>query len=177
MDISSEMIHSLLPVFLVSILGVSATAVGLLEGAAEGVVNIVKIVSGPLSDWLGKRKPLAVAGYGMAALTKPLFPIENSLGVVSAVFKNTISRFDKATLKATGRYSHDIFIEPVQGAVPHCEQAVLLGSKLWSWIGPSGNRQSTGSLAVLMLLPGSNNSAVRPIVGGIARVRLFYGLS
>src|SRR5712691_1552515 len=84
MDISSEMIHSLLPVFLVSVLGVSVTAVGLLEGVAEGVVNIVKSFSGALSDWLGKRKPLAVAGYGMAALTKPLFPIANSLSVVSA---------------------------------------------------------------------------------------------
>src|SRR3989454_6634182 len=84
MDISSEMIHGLLPVFLVSILGVSATAIGLLEGVAEGVVNIVKSVSGPLSDWLGKRKPLAVVGYGMAALTKPLFPIANSLGVSAA---------------------------------------------------------------------------------------------
>jgi hypothetical protein len=56
MDISSEMIHSLLPVFLVSVLGASATALGLLEGIAEGTVNTVKIFSSALSDWLGKRK-------------------------------------------------------------------------------------------------------------------------
>ena len=84
MDISSEMIHSLLPVFIVSVLGVSATALGLLEGIAEGTVNIVKIFSGALSDRIGKRKPLAIAGYGMAALTKPLFPIANSFGTVFA---------------------------------------------------------------------------------------------
>src|SRR5215471_10843730 len=81
MDISSEMIHGLLPVFLVSVLGVRATAIGLLEGAAEAAVNIVKIFSGALSDRLGKRKPLAIVGYGMAALTKPLFPIADSLAV------------------------------------------------------------------------------------------------
>ena len=84
MDISSEMIHSLLPVFVVSILGVNATALGLLEGVAEGAVNIAKIFSGVLSDWFGKRKPLALAGYGMAALTKPLFPTANSFSTVFA---------------------------------------------------------------------------------------------
>ena len=84
MDISSEMIHSLLPVFVVSILGISATALGLIEGVAEGAVNIVKIFSGALSDWCQKRKPLALAGYCIAALTKPLFPIANSFGTVFA---------------------------------------------------------------------------------------------
>ena len=84
MDISSEMIHSLLPVFLVSGLGISAAALGLLEGTAEGVVNVIKIFSGALSDWLGKRKMLALVGYGMAALTKPLFPLAKSFGVVFA---------------------------------------------------------------------------------------------
>src|SRR5262245_1583294 len=83
MDISSEMIHSLLPVFLVSTLGVSTTAIGLLEGVAEGTVSLVKIFSGALSDWMGRRKPLTVAGYGIAALTKPLFPVATSFAVVS----------------------------------------------------------------------------------------------
>ena len=82
MDISSEMIHSLLPVFIVSVLGVSAAALGLLEGAAEATVSVVKIFSGVLSDRLGKRKALALAGYGMAALTKPLFPLAQSFGIV-----------------------------------------------------------------------------------------------
>jgi MFS family permease len=84
MDISSEMIHSLLPVFVISVLGVSVTALGLLEGISEATVNIIKIFSGALSDWSGRRKPLALAGYGMAALTKPLFPIANSFSTVFA---------------------------------------------------------------------------------------------
>ena len=82
MDISSEMIHSLLPVFLVSVLGASATAVGVLEGFAEALVHVVKMISGALSDWLGKRKALALAGYGLAALAKPLFPLADSFAVV-----------------------------------------------------------------------------------------------
>jgi MFS family permease len=84
MDISSEMIHSLLPVFLVSVLGASATAVGLLEGVAESAVQVTKLLSGTLSDWIGKRKRLALAGYTLAALTKPLFPLANSYVVVFA---------------------------------------------------------------------------------------------
>ena len=84
MDVSSEMIHSLLPLFLVSVLGASATAVGFLEGTAESIVFITKLFSGAISDWTGKRKPLALVGYGMAALTKPLFPIANSYAVVFA---------------------------------------------------------------------------------------------
>ena len=82
MDISSELVHSLLPLFMVGALGASAFMVGLIEGAAEATALIVKIFSGTLSDYLGKRKGLAVLGYGMAALTKPLFAIANSAGVV-----------------------------------------------------------------------------------------------
>jgi MFS family permease len=75
MDVSSEMIHALLPVFLVSVLGASVTTVGVLEGMAEAIASITKVFSGTLSDRLGKRKALAVAGYGLAALTKPLFAL------------------------------------------------------------------------------------------------------
>ena len=71
MDTSSEMIHALLPVFLVSVLGASVSAVGLLEGLAEATASITKVFSGVVSDWLGKRKQLVVLGYGLAALTKP----------------------------------------------------------------------------------------------------------
>jgi MFS family permease len=78
MDISSEMIHALLPVFLVSVLGASVAAVGLLEGTAEALAQITKVFSGTLSDRLGKRKLLTVAGYGLAALTKPLFALAPS---------------------------------------------------------------------------------------------------
>ena len=73
MDVSSEMIHALLPVYLVTVLGASMTSVGAIEGVAEATASIVKIFSGALSDWLGKRKLLAAIGYGLAALTKPPF--------------------------------------------------------------------------------------------------------
>ena len=75
MDISSEMIHALLPVYMVTVLGTSTLAVGIIEGVAEATAAISKIFSGALSDWLGKRKGLAVLGYGMAAFTKPVFPL------------------------------------------------------------------------------------------------------
>lgn len=82
MDTSSELVHSLLPVFLVSVLGVSAMSVGVIEGIAEATAAIVKVFSGTLSDWIGKRKPLVLLGYGLAALTKPLFPLAQGLGLV-----------------------------------------------------------------------------------------------
>ena len=84
MDMSSEMIHGLLPIFLVGTLGVSALTLGLIEGVAEATASISKIFSGVLSDRLGKRKPLILLGYGLAALTKPLFPIANSAFTVFA---------------------------------------------------------------------------------------------
>jgi MFS family permease len=82
MDISSEMIHALLPVFLVGVLGTSVATVGLLEGTAEAIAQVTKVFSGTLSDWLGKRKLLTLAGYGLAALTKPLFALAPSAGWV-----------------------------------------------------------------------------------------------
>lgn len=82
MDISSEMIHSLLPLFMVGTLGSSALMVGIVEGLAESTALIVKIFSGALSDYLGKRKGLAVLGYAMGALAKPLFALAPSMGIV-----------------------------------------------------------------------------------------------
>ena len=82
MDLSSEMIHSLLPVFLVSVLGVGAGALGLIEGVAEATASIAKVFSGVWSDHLRRRKPLVVFGYGLAALVKPLFPLANSAAAV-----------------------------------------------------------------------------------------------
>ncbi|RDK01082.1 MFS transporter [Paraburkholderia lacunae] len=84
MDISSEIIHSLLPMFLVTSLGASAVMVGLIEGVAEAASPIVKIFSGALSDYLGNRKWLAVIGYGMGALSKPLFALAPTAGIVLA---------------------------------------------------------------------------------------------
>jgi MFS family permease len=82
MDISSEMVHSLLPMFMVTVLGTSAFTVGIIEGLAESTALIVKVFSGALSDYLGKRKGLAVFGYGLGALTKPLFAIASGTGIV-----------------------------------------------------------------------------------------------
>jgi len=82
MDTSSELIHGLLPVFLVVTLGASATALGTIEGIAEATAHISRVFSGWLSDALGRRKALAVVGYGLAAATKPLFPLANSIGLV-----------------------------------------------------------------------------------------------
>jgi len=82
MDVSSELIHSLLPVFLVTTLGTSVLAVGLIEGAAESTALIVKVFSGVLSDYWGKRKPLTVLGYGLGAISKPLFALAATSGLV-----------------------------------------------------------------------------------------------
>ena len=75
MDVSSELIHSLLPVFMVSSLGATALVVGLVEGVAEATALIVKVFSGTLSDYLGKRKVLAVFGYSLGAVSKPIFAL------------------------------------------------------------------------------------------------------
>lgn len=82
MDMSSELIHSLLPVFMASGLGVSVATIGLVEGVAEGTAAVTKVFSGSLSDWLGKRKLLTVLGYGLAALSKPVFPLAGSVAWV-----------------------------------------------------------------------------------------------
>ena len=82
MDVSSELIHSLLPVFMVTTLGISMLAVGLIEGAAEATALIVKVFSGVLSDYWGKRKPLTILGYGLGAVSKPLFALAATSGLV-----------------------------------------------------------------------------------------------
>ena len=82
MDVSSESIHSVLPLFMVNTLGVSVLAVGVLDGFAEATANIVKIFSGTISDFLNKRKALAVAGYALSAFSKPLFPLATSISQV-----------------------------------------------------------------------------------------------
>jgi MFS family permease len=79
MDISSELVHSLLPLFMVGVLGASMVTVGVVEGIAEATAAITKVFSGALSDYLGKRKFLLVLGYGLAAFTKPIFPLATSM--------------------------------------------------------------------------------------------------
>ncbi|KVV41683.1 MFS transporter [Burkholderia ubonensis] len=93
MDLSSELVHALLPVYLVTTMGMSVVALGALEGAAEATALIVRIFSGAISDWLGRRKALLLAGYGLAALTKPLFPLAHGPGLVIAA--RLVDRFGK----------------------------------------------------------------------------------
>jgi MFS family permease len=84
MGTSSQMIHGLLPVFLVTVLGASIVSVGIIEGIAEATNSFVKVFSGALSDWQGRRKPLVVLGYGLATLSKPLFPLAGDVATVLA---------------------------------------------------------------------------------------------
>ena len=84
MDLSSEFVHALLPLYLATVLGASMLAIGLIEGAAEAIALVVKVFSGALSDAIGRRKPLLLAGYGLAALTKPVFALAPTLGWVVA---------------------------------------------------------------------------------------------
>ncbi|MEK0206839.1 MFS transporter [Klebsiella michiganensis] len=82
MDVSSEMIHSLLPLFMATTLGASVIIIGIIEGVAEATALILKVFSGVISDYVGKRKGLALLGYGLGALSKPLFAIAPTSGVV-----------------------------------------------------------------------------------------------
>jgi len=82
MDFSSELIHSLLPVFMTTVLGASALAIGFVEGFAEATAALLKVFSGVLTDRIGRRKPLVALGYGLAALSKPLFALAGSVGLV-----------------------------------------------------------------------------------------------
>ncbi|OIR17248.1 inner membrane transport protein YajR [mine drainage metagenome] len=93
MDVSSEMIHSLLPLFMVTVLGASALTVGVIEGIAEATALLVKVFSGALSDYLGKRKGLALFGYALGAFTKPMFALASGVGMVlSARFLDRVGK-------------------------------------------------------------------------------------
>ena len=93
MDISSEMIHAFLPIYLLTVMGASTLTVGIIEGIAEATAAIVKIFSGALSDRLGKRKMLAALGYGLAAITKPVFPLAPAIGwLVAARFIDRVGK-------------------------------------------------------------------------------------
>ena len=93
MDLSSEMIHALLPLYLVGVLGVSTLTVGVIEGIAEATASITKVFSGALSDYLGQRKWLAALGYSLAAITKPVFPLASGIGwIVAARFVDRVGK-------------------------------------------------------------------------------------
>jgi MFS family permease len=93
MDLSSEMIHALFPLYLVTVLGASMLTVGMIEGVAEAIAMITKIFSGALSDYIGKRKVLAALGYGLAAFTKPIFPLAPTIGwLMTARFVDRVGK-------------------------------------------------------------------------------------
>ncbi|MEO6079413.1 MAG: MFS transporter [Steroidobacteraceae bacterium] len=93
MDVSSEMIHALLPIYMVTVLGASATMVGAIEGMAEATASVTKVFSGAISDWFRKRKFLVVLGYGLAAITKPVFPLAPTIGwLVGARFVDRLGK-------------------------------------------------------------------------------------
>ena len=93
MDMSSELIHAVLPVYMTTVLGLSVLTVGFVEGIAEATASVLKAFSGALSDRLGKRKALAVLGYGLSALTKPLFPLASGAAeVIAARFIDRIGK-------------------------------------------------------------------------------------
>ena len=108
MDVSSELIHSLLPVFMATVLGASMTTIGLIEGVAEATAAITKVFSGAVSDYLGKRKLLAVLGYGLAAITKPIFPLATTIGWVFT------ARFvDRGSGKASAGLPRDALVAEI----------------------------------------------------------------
>lgn len=93
MDMSSELVHAILPVYLTTVLGLSVLAVGVIEGIAEATASMLKVVSGVISDRFARRKPLALLGYGLAALTKPVFPLaDTAFGVVAARFVDRVGK-------------------------------------------------------------------------------------
>ena len=123
MDMSTEMVNSLLPLFLVGALGASTVAVGVIEGVANATAHIVKAFFGPLSDQMGKRKLLALLGYGLAALTKPALPLAGSIGVVLAA--RFVDRIGKGIREAPrDALVADITPADVRGAAYGMRQAL-----------------------------------------------------
>jgi MFS family permease len=132
MDISSELIHSLLPVFMATVLGASMTTIGIIEGVAEAAAAISKIFSGIISDFLGKRKLLAGLGYGLAAVTKPIFPLATSIGWVFAA--RFIDRIGKGVRGAPrDALIADIAPKEIRGAAYGLRQSL---DSLGAMIGP-----------------------------------------
>jgi MFS family permease len=168
MDISSEMIHSLLPLFMATTLGASVVLIGLIEGLAEATALIIKVFSGVLSDYLGKRKGLALLGYGLGALSKPLFAIASGAGLVFGA--RMIDRVGKGIRGAPrDALVADVTPPEIRGAAFGLRQSL---DTVGAFLGPL--------LAVgLMLLWHNDFRAifwVAAIPGGLAIALLFFGL-
>jgi MFS family permease len=168
MDVSSELIHSLLPVFLVSVLGANALALGMVEGIAEATALIAKLFSGALSDYFGRRKIIAILGYGLSALSKPLFALAGSINAVLA------ARFIDRIGKGTRGSPRDALIAeltpgPIQGAAYGLRQSL---DTVGAFVGP-------GLAMVLMFLWSGNIRKVfwfAVIPGAFAVFLLAFGV-
>jgi len=168
MDISSEMIHSLLPLFMVTTLGASALTVGLIEGLAESTALIVKVFSGALSDYLGRRKGLALFGYALGALTKPLFALAPTAGVVLGA--RLLDRVGKGVRGAPrDALVADLTPEGLRGAAFGLRQSL---DTVGAFVGPL--------LAVLLMLLWANDFRavfwVAVVPGLLAVALLLFGI-
>ena len=168
MDISSEMVHSLLPMFMVTTLGISVLVVGLIEGLAEATALMVKVFSGALSDYLGRRKGLALLGYAMGAVSKPLFALAPGIGMV--VTARLIDRLGKG-IRGAPRDALVADIAPVhlRGAAFGLRQSL---DTVGAFLGPL--------LAVALMLLWANDFRavfwVAVIPGVLAVALLWFGL-
>jgi MFS family permease len=132
MDTSSELIHSILPVFMATTLGASIATIGLIEGIAEAAAAFSKVFSGLLSDYFQKRKSLAVAGYGLAAITKPIFPLATSIWwVLVARFVDRIGKGIRAAPRDA--LVRDLAHQSVRGAAYGLRQAL---DSVGAFLGP-----------------------------------------
>ena len=145
MDLSSELVHSMLPVFLVSTLGASVMTVGLIEGVAEAATLIAKVFAGVISDYFRRRKGLILLGYGLAALTKPLFPLATSAETV--FIARFLDRIGKGIRGAPrDALVADVAVPAIRGACFGLRQSM---DTLGAFLGPS--------LAILMMFVFSND--------------------
>jgi MFS family permease len=132
MDASSELIHSLLPAFMTTVLGVSMVTIGLVEGVAEATAAVTKVFSGALSDYLGKRKFLVVLGYALAAFTKPIFPLAPSIGwVFTARFVDRVGKGIRGAPRDA--LVADLAPPPLRGAAYGLRQAL---DSVGAFVGP-----------------------------------------
>jgi MFS family permease len=144
MDVSSELIHSVLPVFMTTVLGASLVTVGVVEGVAEATAAVVKVFSGVLSDALGRRKLLAVLGYGLGAASKPLFPLAGSIAwVASARFIDRIGKGIRGAPRDA--LLAELVPESQRGAAYGLRQAL---DSVGAFVGP------LGAIVLLALLAG-----------------------
>lgn len=168
MDVSSEMIHSVLPLFLVGTLGISVLVVGVIEGIAESTALISKVFSGALSDYLGRRKGLAVLGYAMGAFTKPVFALADGVGAIVAA--RFIDRVGKGIRGAPrDALVADITPPAIRGAAFSLRQSL---NTVGAFVGPL--------LATVLMLAWANDFRavfwVATIPGLLAVLLLFVGV-